>query len=127
GSERFASEISHTSDVRRSLAELVRMGPRTAVVTLGEEGAIGLAGETVVAQGALPVDVRDTSGSGDVFRGAFAYATLHGWALERALPFANAAAGLSCRHLGGVGGIPALGEVLRAAGLPLPTSAGAPA
>src|SRR5581483_10306015 len=27
GSERFASEISHTSDVRRSLAELVRMGP----------------------------------------------------------------------------------------------------
>ena len=120
-------ELLDLCDVVIGSAELVRMGPRTAVITLGEEGAIGLAGETVVAQGALPVDVRDTSGSGDVFRGAFAYATMHGWPLERALPFANAAAGLNCRHLGGVGGIPALGEVLRAAGLSPSTSAGAPA
>jgi len=117
GSERFASEISHSSDVRRSLAELTKMGARTAVVTLGEEGAIGLAGDTLVTQGALPVEVRDASGSGDVFRGAFAYATVRGWPLEQALPFANAAAALSCRHLGGVGGIPSLAEVMRAAAI----------
>ncbi len=33
------------------------------------------------------------------------------------LPFANAAAALNCRHLGGTGGIPTLSEVVRAAGL----------
>jgi sugar/nucleoside kinase (ribokinase family) len=102
------------------------MGARTAVVTLGEEGSIGLVGDTVVGQSALSIDVRDTSGSGDVFRGAFAYATLHGWPLQRALPFANAAAGLNCRHLGGVGGIPALGEVMRAARLAPVAPAGEP-
>ena len=47
-------------------------------------------------------------------------ALLHGWSLDARLPFANAAAGLNCRHLGGVGGIPSLAEVLRAAGLPTP-------
>ena len=117
GSERFAAEFSHSSDIGRSLLELTRMGPRIAVLTLGEEGAIGLEGEKLVRQGAIEVEVQDTSGASDVFRGAFAYALVHGWPLERSLPFANAAAGLNCRHLGGLAGIPSLAEVLRTAGL----------
>jgi sulfofructose kinase len=116
-SERFAAEISHSSDVKRSLRELVKMGPRTAVVTLGEEGAIGLEGEAVVRAAAIPIEMYDSTGSSDVFRGAFAYGMLNRWGLERMLPFANAAAGLNCRHLGGLGGIPSLAEVLRTAGL----------
>jgi len=120
GSARFATEVSHTSDVHRSLAELTKMGARTAVITLGDEGAMGLAGDAVVALGPVPVTLRDKTGAGDVFRGAFAYATLQGWPLDRALPFANAAASLNCRHLGGVGGIPSLAEVLRTAGLSTP-------
>jgi sulfofructose kinase len=120
GSERFAAEISHTSDTGRSLIELTKMGPRIAVVTLGEEGAIGLEGEKLVRQGAIEVEVQDTSGASDVFRGAFAYALIQGWPLERCLPFANAAAGLNCRHLGGLAGIPSLAEVLRTAGIEPP-------
>jgi sugar/nucleoside kinase (ribokinase family) len=117
GSERFAAEISHTSDRRRSLTELTRMGPRVAVLTLGEEGAVGLEDGSLVRQDAILVEVEDTSGASDVFRGAFAYAVLQGWPLARCLPFANAAAGLNCRHLGGLAGIPSLAEVLRTAGL----------
>jgi len=117
GSERFAAEIAHSSDVGRSLIELTKMGPRIAVVTLGEEGAVGLEGDKLVRQGAIEVDIQDTSGASDVFRGAFCYAIVQGWPLERALPFANAAAGLNCRHLGGLAGIPSLAEVLRTAGL----------
>jgi sugar/nucleoside kinase (ribokinase family) len=117
GSERFAAEISHSSDMGRSLVELTKMGPRVAVLTLGEEGAIALDGDKLVRQSAIEVELQDTSGASDVFRGAFAYALLQGWALERSLPFANAAAGLNCRHLGGLAGIPSLAEVLRTAGL----------
>jgi sulfofructose kinase len=117
GSERFAAEISHTSDTGRSLVELTKMGPRIAVMTLGEDGAIGLEGDKLVRQSAIAIDVQDTSGASDVFRGAFAYALVQGWPLERCLPFANAAAGLNCRHLGGLAGIPSLAEVLRTAGL----------
>lgn len=120
GSERFAAEISHSSDMGRSLVELTKMGPRVAVLTLGEEGAIALEGDKLVRQGAIEVDLQDTSGASDVFRGAFAYAQLQGWELERSLPFANAAAGLNCRHLGGLAGIPSLAEVMRTAGLAPP-------
>ncbi len=117
GSERFAAEFSHTSDMKRSLVELTRMGPRIAVITLGEEGAIALENETLVRQPALPIEVYDTTGAIEVFRGAFVYGTLQGWPLDRRPPFASAAAGLNCRHLGGTGGIPSLDEVTRAAGL----------
>ena len=117
GSERFAAEVSHSSDMGRSLVELTKMGPRMAVLTLGEEGAIGLEGEKLVRQSAIEVELQDTSGASDVFRGAFAYALVQGWSLERCLPFANAAAGLNCRHLGGLAGIPSLAEVMRTAGL----------
>ncbi|MEA2698462.1 MAG: sulfofructose kinase [Myxococcales bacterium] len=117
GSERFAAEVAHSSDVKRSLREIVKLGPRVAVLTLGEEGAIGLESDAIVRAAAVPVEMYDSTGSSDVFRGAFAYGMLSGWSLERSLPFANAAAGLNCRHLGGLGGIPSLAEVMRTAGL----------
>jgi sugar/nucleoside kinase (ribokinase family) len=117
GSERFAAEVAHSSDVKRSLREIVKLGPRVAVLTLGEEGAIGLESDAIVRAAAVPVEMYDSTGSSDVFRGAFAYGMLNGWSLERSLPFANAAAGLNCRHLGGLGGIPSLAEVMRTAGL----------
>jgi sugar/nucleoside kinase (ribokinase family) len=117
GNERFAAEFSHSADTKRSLTELVKMGPHVAVITLGEEGAIGLEADTLVRQPALEIDVIDTTGASEVFRGAFLYGLLKGWNLDRCLPFANAAAGLNCRHLGGVGGIAPLNEILEVAGL----------
>jgi len=117
GNERFAAEFSHSSDVKRSLLELTKMGPRIAVITLGEEGAIALENETLVRQAAPPIEVYDTTGASEVFRGAFIYGTLQGWPLDRCLPFATAAAALNCRHLGGVGGISSLAEITRVAGL----------
>ena len=117
GNERFAAEFSHSSDMKRSLLELTKMGPRIAVITLGEEGSIALEGETLVRQPALPIEIYDTTGASEVFRGAFIYGTLQGWPLDRCLPFANAAAALNLRHLGGIGGIPSLAEAMRMAGL----------
>jgi ribokinase len=117
GNERFAAEFSHSADMKRSLRELVKMGPRTAVITLGEEGVIGLEGDTLVRQPALDIDVIDTSGASEVFRGAFLYGLLKGWGLDKCLPFANAAAGLNCRHLGGLGGIAPLSEILEVSGV----------
>src|SRR5204862_1714116 len=39
GSERGAAEISPSSEMERSRVELVKMGPDTAVIRVGEEGA----------------------------------------------------------------------------------------
>lgn len=114
-SERVAAEIAHSSDLERTLVELTKMGPQIAVVTMGEDGAVGLHDHKLVRQQALPVNVVDVTGAGSVFRGAFSYALLQDWPLERAVPFASAAAGLNCASIGGQGGIPTLEAVLSAA------------
>jgi sugar/nucleoside kinase (ribokinase family) len=111
GSERFASELAPSDDAERSLREITRLGPRVAVITLGEAGSVALEGNKLVQQESVQVPVVDTSGAGDSFCGAFAYAQLKGWPLERALPFANAAAGLTCRTLGARTALPTLAEI----------------
>jgi sulfofructose kinase len=114
GSERFANEIAPTDNIADSLRELLNLGPQIVVFTLGEEGAMGLKDNTLVEQEALDVFVADTSGAGDTFAGAFAYACGMGWPLEKAIPFSNAAAGLVCRSLGARAGLPSLEEVTTA-------------
>jgi sugar/nucleoside kinase (ribokinase family) len=59
------------------------------------------------------VVARDTTGAGDVFRGAFIYARLRGWSLDEQLRFANAAAAVSCTKLGALASVPSLEEVER--------------
>jgi sugar/nucleoside kinase (ribokinase family) len=62
-------------------------------------------------QPALPVDVVDTTGAGDVFHGAYLYATLQGWPARRCLAFAAATSALKCQALGGRAGIPTRRQV----------------
>jgi sulfofructose kinase len=114
GSERFATEFAPSDHIDKSLREITRVGPRVAVITLGNEGAMALEGDKLVTQEPLDVFVADTTGAGDVFSGAFAYAAAAGWPLEESLPFANAAAGLKCRSLGARAGLPTLDEILSA-------------
>ncbi len=115
GSERFATEIAPSDRIERSLSEIARLGPRCVVITLGDSGSIALEGETLVQQDAIDVFIADTTGAGDVFCGAFAYAIMQNWRIEKALPFANAAAGLCCRAIGARAGIPSLDDVIEAA------------
>jgi sugar/nucleoside kinase (ribokinase family) len=82
------------------------------VATRGERGSVALADDgSVVAAGAFSVPVVDTTGAGDVFHGALLYALLSEQRIEQALVFANAAAGLSCRAVGGRPGCPSLHDV----------------
>jgi ribokinase len=53
-------------------AGLVGLGPRTAIVTLGEDGAVVRSKGRVAEIPAPKVEVVDTTGAGDAFSGAFA-------------------------------------------------------
>jgi sugar/nucleoside kinase (ribokinase family) len=61
---------------------------------------------------AFPVSVVDTTGAGDVFRGAFVFAMLRGDVPDEILRFANAAAAFSCTREGALNGVPALSDVI---------------
>ena len=76
-----------------------------AVVTLGPEGAVArVADRTVAVGGVNTIPVVDTTGAGDLFAAALAWADLLGADPEVALPWANLYAGLSIGSHTGVGG-----------------------
>jgi sulfofructose kinase len=90
-----------------------RFGCRFVASTLGKHGALGWDGSRFYYSPAYRVRVVDTTGAGDVFHGAFVYALLQDWAIERMLGFSCAAAGLNCTAVGARGGIRPLKEVLK--------------
>ena len=109
-SETFAKELGLGS-ASETLAAL--WGPRTrlAVLTRGERGSLARHGEHLIETPALATRVVDTTGAGDVFRGAFAWALLAGRGPQEVLAWANAAAALSCRGPGAQGALPTRSEV----------------
>lgn len=110
--DRQIAAMTGERDLAVALARVRDMGPGVVAATLGAQGSAGLAGDgSLVFAPAFSVPVVDTTGAGDVFHGAFIYALLQGWDMERALTFANAAAALSCRAVGGHPGCPTLTEV----------------
>lgn len=84
-----------------------------AVVTCGSGGAFATdntTGETAWAP-AVPVDVLDPTGAGDVFLAGLVVGTLRGWPLQQRLRFANLVAALSVRDFGGALASPGWGAV----------------
>ena len=105
-SRSFAEAFGESRTVRGGLDAIAARGARLAVVTLGASGAVARAGERLIESPAFRVEVVDTTGAGDVFHAAFAFALLQGWGRLRVLRTANAAAALSCRAVGAQGGLP---------------------
>jgi sugar/nucleoside kinase (ribokinase family) len=84
---------------------------RVGVVTGGSEGATAFTRGDCWDAAAFPIDAVDTTGAGDAFAGAIAYAMALRWDWPAALRFANAVAGLSTRALGAQTALPCLPEV----------------
>jgi len=108
----LAEAMGGRGGLRAALGELCALGARLAVVTLGEYGALARFGERVIESAAFRVDVRDTTGAGDVFHAAFVWGLLAGLGPEPILKAANAAAAMSCRSLGAQGGLPSRDELV---------------
>jgi sulfofructose kinase len=102
---------------------LRRYRPRTSTVTLGPRGAYGCDAREAFFSPSVRVEAVDTTGAGDIFHAGFLYALLEGLPFREILAFANSAAGLSCRGMGGRAAIPTIGEI-RAASPGLDSSKG---
>lgn len=83
---------------------------RTPGMTLGRDGALVYHDGGYVYSPGFVVKTVDTTGAGDVFHGAFAYALLANWDIARTLDFSNAMAALNCTALGARGGIKSRAE-----------------
>ena len=112
--EHILAEYAGEHDAGRALRTLRSRHPHPMLcVTLGARGALLLDGDRLHQVPGHAVRAVDTTGAGDVFRGAFIYALLRGDAPDHILAFANAAAAVSCTREGAIGGVPMLEEVER--------------
>lgn len=102
--------------LRRALEALVALGPRTAIVTLGERGSAALSDGREIRQSAMRVETVDTTAAGDTFTGVMAAARLTGLSLEQSMEWASCAAALTASRSGAQQSIPVHAEVTAAMG-----------
>jgi len=105
------THLAGTNDMEAALRKLRTRHHNVLVVTMGEHGSMALDGDRFYHEPAFKVHALDTTGAGDVFRGGFIYALVHGQPIDQALRSANAAAAVSCTRLGALNGVPTLDEV----------------
>lgn len=105
----FVRQLSGEDDLDRAARYIQSLGPKTVLITCGDEGVLAYTEGERLHQPAYCVEpVVDTTGAGDVFHGAFAYGLALGYDLPRNLGFAGAVAALSCCALGGRGALPTM-------------------
>jgi len=110
-SEHLPAALTGEADLERALRRMRAWNPGPLTVTLGARGAVTLDGDRLVHVAGFRVNAVDTTGSGDVFRGAFITGLLRGLGIGDLLRFANAAAALSCTKAGALDGVPSLADV----------------
>ena len=87
--------------------KLLEAGPSTAIVTLGSRGSVGMtAQDGFFRTESFQVPVRDTTGAGDVFHGAYIVGLLEGMDAPECARFASAVSAIKCTCFGGRTGIP---------------------
>ena len=108
-SEKFALRYTGATSPEAATKKLFTAGCRFAGVTLGKAGSLGFDGTNRFR--CPPFDagnVVDTTGAGDVYHGAFAFAYAQGRTWPECMRFATVVAAVKCTKLGGRTGIPDL-------------------
>ncbi len=93
--------------------DLLRLGVRTVVMTLGEGGALIVTASSCQHVPAIELDAADTTGAGDAFNAGLATALGSGESLESAVGFAVVTGGLAVTKEGVIPALPRRQEVVR--------------
>jgi ribokinase len=91
---------------RAAASGLLALGPKSAVVTVGADGAVFAVGEDAEHVPAPEADVVDTTGAGDAFVGALALWLARGASLDEAVGYAVRAGSAAVTREGAQGALP---------------------
>jgi ribokinase len=99
-------EVDGVEGALAAAPELLSLGPRSAVITVGEAGAVFAEGESSGHLPAPRVDVVDTTGAGDAFVGALALLLARDASVEEAVAYAVRAGAAAVTKEGAQGALP---------------------
>src|SRR5215207_774301 len=102
----LGSAVERVDGALSAAPELLSLGPRSVVITLGAAGAVVADEESATHLPAPEVDVVDTTGAGDAFVGALAVKLARGASLEEAASFAVRAGAAAVTKEGAQGALP---------------------
>ena len=104
--------VERVEDATKAAEALLAQGVGTAIITLGEKGALFHDGTSPVHIPALTAGpVHDTTGAGDAFNGGFAAALARGASPLDAVRFGSATAAISVTRPGTAPSMPELSEI----------------
>ncbi|MBX9455151.1 MAG: ribokinase [Rhizobium sp.] len=104
--------VTNVEEAKVAAARLLELGVKTAIITLGEKGALyHSATESVLVPPFKAGPVKETTGAGDAFNGGFAAALSKGMSPLEAVRFGSAVAGISVTRAGTAPSMPDLEEV----------------
>jgi len=115
-SSAFSSEVNATSSSSsHSLLDvLTDVGLTWSIMTLGEEGAVGVFGGNRFETPAIQVPVVDCISAGDVFLGGFVFAMLSKKTFEEAMRIGHRVSAWSCEAVGARSSLPTLPRLKKA-------------
>jgi ribokinase len=102
----LGEKVEGVDGARTAAPELLALGPRSAVVTLGKDGAVFSDGESTKHVSSPEVEVVDTTGAGDAFVGALAVRLAREASLEDAVVYAVRAGAAAVTKEGAQGALP---------------------
>ena len=102
----LGSAVEGVDGALSAAPKLLALGPRSAVITVGEAGAVLAGGGSAEHLPAPGVDVVDTTGAGDAFVGALAARLANDTPLEDAVAYAVRAGAAAVTREGAQGALP---------------------
>jgi sugar/nucleoside kinase (ribokinase family) len=109
--EHVPMALTGEATMSAALRALRRPHHTMIVVTRGARGALMLADDDILDEPGIVVKVVDTTGAGDIFRGALIFALLRGESPLETLRFANVAAAISCTRVGAIASVPTIDQI----------------
>lgn len=103
--------ICENKELKKGIEELLKLGVKNVVVTLGEKGSILVNDVDEIKMEAINVNAIDTTGAGDSFVGAFVTALSFGKNKKEAMTFATLASSISVTRCGAIKSMPKIDEI----------------
>lgn len=107
-------DFKNTDTFTQVFESLMELFPnKKYVITLEEKGSIFLDDDDYIKY--MPtyrMNVKDTTGAGDIFHGAFTYGIANGYSLENSVKLGNIAGALSTTKVGSRNSVPTLKQVM---------------